>query len=159
MNGTPVPFFGVQMADTPENSKTPDHSETPVAPTIVKKIRNKALIALLFLILVPAVIIVLWIWIALGYSYALGERAGYIQKISKKGWLCKTWEGELAMANLPGTMPQIFTFTVRNDSVAHVIEQNAGKQVSLTYEQHRGVPTACFGETEYFVTGVRRTGP
>ena len=159
MNGTPVPFFGVQMADTPENSETPDHSETPVAPTIVKKIRNKALIALLFLILVPAVIIVLWIWIALGYSYALGERAGYIQKISKKGWLCKTWEGELAMANLPGTMPQIFTFTVRNDSVAHVIEQNAGKQVSLTYEQHRGVPTACFGETEYFVTGVRRTGP
>lgn len=159
MNGTPVPFFGAQMADTPENSETPDHSEAPVAPTIVKKIRNKALIALLFLILVPAVIIVLWIWIALGYSYALGERAGYIQKISKKGWLCKTWEGELAMANLPGTMPQIFTFTVRNDSVAHVIEQNAGKQVSLTYEQHRGVPTSCFGETEYFVTGVRRTGP
>ena len=159
MNGTPVPFLGAQMADTPENSETPDHLEAPVAPTIVKKIRNKALIALLFLILVPAVIIVLWIWIALGYSYALGERAGYIQKISKKGWLCKTWEGELAMANLPGTMPQIFTFTVRNDSVAHVIEQNAGKQVSLTYEQHRGVPTACFGETEYFVTGVRRTGP
>jgi hypothetical protein len=155
------------MADTPENSETPAHSEAPVAPdseapvapSLGKKIRNKALIALLVLIIVPVVIIVLWIWIALGYSYASGERAGYIQKISKKGWLCKTWEGELAMANLPGTMPQIFTFTVRDDSVAHVIEQNAGKQVSLTYEQHRGVPTSCFGETEYFVTGVHRTVP
>jgi hypothetical protein len=155
----PVPFFGAQMDDTPENPETPAESEAPVAPSLGKKIRNKALITLLVLIIVPVLIIVLWIWIALGYSYASGERAGYIQKISKKGWLCKTWEGELAMANLPGTMPQIFTFTVRDDSVAHVIEQNAGKQVSLTYEQHRGVPTSCFGETEYFVTGVHRTVP
>ncbi|HEX9127875.1 MAG TPA: hypothetical protein VF850_01825 [Gemmatimonadaceae bacterium] len=141
------------MADTPEIS------ETPAAPTPATKKRNKALIVLLILILVPAVIISLWVWVTLGYTYALGERAGYVQKISKKGWLCKTWEGELAMANLPGTMPQIFSFTVRNDSIAHVIEQNAGKQVSLTYEQHRGVPTSCFGETEYFVIGVHKTGP
>jgi hypothetical protein len=141
------------MADTPEIS------ETPVAPTPAKNKRNKALIVLLILILVPAVIVSLWVWVTLGYTYALGERAGYVQKISKKGWLCKTWEGELAMANLPGTMPQIFSFTVRNDSIAHVIEQNAGKQVSLTYEQHRGVPTSCFGETEYFVIGVHKTGP
>ncbi|MGH7652686.1 MAG: hypothetical protein ACREMS_12705 [Gemmatimonadaceae bacterium] len=101
----------------------------------------------------------LWIWVALGYTYASGERAGYVQKISKKGWLCKTWEGELAMANLPGTMPQIFTFTVRNDSIAHLIEQNIGKQVSLTYQQHRGVPTTCFGETEYFITDAHKVGP
>lgn len=139
------------MADTPEIS------ETSVTPAPAKKTRNKALIALLILILVPVVIISLWVWVTLGYTYALGERAGYVQKISKKGWLCKTWEGELAMANLPGTMPQIFSFTVRNDSIAHVIEQNAGKQVSLSYEQHRGVPTSCFGETEYFVIGVHKT--
>jgi hypothetical protein len=138
---------------------TPESSETPVAPAPAKKKRNKVLIALLVLILVPVVIVALWIWVALGYTYASGERAGYVQKISKKGWICKTWEGELAMANLPGTMPQIFAFTVRNDSIAHVIEQNAGKQVSLTYDQHRGVPTSCFGETEYFVTGVHRVGP
>jgi hypothetical protein len=140
------------MADTPEVS------ETPIASAPVKKKRPKVLIVLLILILIPAVIISLWVWVTLGYTYALGERAGYVQKISKKGWLCKTWEGELAMANLPGTMPQIFSFTVRNDSIAHVIEQNAGKQVSLTYEQHRGVPTSCFGETEYFVIGVHKTG-
>jgi hypothetical protein len=147
------------MADTPETTETDETRETPAAPTLLRKVRNKALIALLAILIVPVVGGALWIWISLGYTYAMGERAGYIQKISKKGWLCKTWEGELAMANLPGTMPQIFTFTVRSDSVAHVIEQNAGKQVSLTYEQHRGVPTSCFGETEYFVTKVHRTAP
>jgi hypothetical protein len=150
------------MADTPETTpETPHDAETvnaSAAPAGTHKTRNKLLIALLILILVPVVVAALWVWIALGYTYASGERAGYIQKISKKGWLCKTWEGELAMANLPGTMPQIFTFTVRNDSIAHVIEQNAGKQVSLTYQQHRGVPTSCFGETEYFVTGVHKVG-
>jgi len=146
------------MADTPETPHDAETANASAAPVHAHKTRNKALIALIILILVPIVIAALWVWIALGYTYATGERAGYIQKISKKGWLCKTWEGELAMANLPGTMPQIFSFTVRNDSVAHVIEQNAGKQVSLTYQQHRGVPTSCFGETEYFVTGVHKLG-
>jgi hypothetical protein len=143
------------MADTPD---TPDTSPF-VAPAPVKRKHRKVFIVLLVLLLIPAVIVALWIWVSLGYTYSSGERAGYVQKISKKGWICKTWEGELAMANLPGTMPQIFAFTVRNDSIAKVIEQNAGKQVSLTYDQHRGVPTTCFGETEYFVTGVHRTGP
>jgi hypothetical protein len=144
------------MADTTD---TTDTTATPAVPVPPKKKHRKVFIVLLILILIPAVVIALWIWVSLGYTYSSGERAGYIQKISKKGWICKTWEGELAMANLPGTMPQIFAFTVRNDSIARVIEQNAGKQVSLTYEQHRGVPTSCFGETEYFVTGVHRTGP
>jgi len=146
------------MADTPDTMEAPTPTP-PAAPVPAKKKRNKALIALLVLLLVPAVIIALWIWVALGYTYASGERAGYVQKISKKGWICKTWEGELAMANLPGTMPQIFSFTVRNDSIANVLEKNIGKQVSLTYEQHRGIPTTCFGETEYFVTRVQRIGP
>jgi len=146
------------MADTPETPHDAEIANTSATPVRAHKTRNKLLIALLTLLLVPVVIAALWVWIALGYTYATGERAGYIQKISKKGWLCKTWEGELAMANLPGTMPQIFTFTVRNDSIAHVIEQNAGKQVSLTYQQHRGVPTSCFGETEYFVTAVHKVG-
>ena len=137
---------------------TPDTPDTP-APVPVKKEHRKVFIVLFVLLLIPAIIVALWIWVSLGYTYSSGERAGYVQKISKKGWICKTWEGELAMANLPGTMPQIFAFTVRNDSIAKVIEQNAGKQVSLTYDQHRGVPTTCFGETEYFVTGVHRTGP
>ena len=149
------------MADTPDSSDAP---ATPVPdasapPAPVKKKHRRWPIVLFAVLLVPIVIVVLWVWVSLGYAYSSGERAGYVQKISKKGWVCKTWEGELAMANLPGTMPQIFAFTVRNDSIAKVIEQNAGKQVSLSYDQHRGVPTTCFGETEYFVTGVRRMGP
>lgn len=144
------------MTDTPETTEPP---AAPVpAPAPVRKKRRALVIIPILIIVIPAVVFALWTWVALGYTYAVGDRAGYIQKISKKGWLCKTWEGELAMANLPGTMPQIFAFTVRNDSIAQVIEQNAGKQVSLTYEQHRGVPTSCFGETEYFVTSVHRTG-
>ncbi|MFL5489722.1 MAG: hypothetical protein ACJ8AJ_14680 [Gemmatimonadaceae bacterium] len=141
------------MADTPEAT------ETPAPPPAPKKKRNKVLIVLLIVVLIPVLVASLWVWVTLGYTYATGERAGYVQKISKKGWLCKTWEGELAMANLPGTMPQIFAFTVRSDSVAHIIEQNIGKQMSLTYQQHRGVPTTCFGETEYFVTGVHGVRP
>ena len=147
------------MSDTPETTETPvAHDATlPAAPP--KKKRNKAKIALLSLILVPAVAIALWIWIALGFVYSTGERAGYLQKISKKGWVCKTWEGEIAMTPMPGATPQYFQFTVRNDSLATVLEQDAGKQVSLTYEEHRGIPSSCFGDTRYFVTAVRRLTP
>jgi hypothetical protein len=151
------------VADIPEESEASDSpKESAVAPAKAApthKKRNIALTILLAILLIPAVIIALWIWVTLGYTYSTGDRAGYVQKISKKGWLCKTWEGEIAMANLPGTMPQIFAFTVRNDSIARILEENAGKQVSLTYEQHRGIPTSCFGETEYFVTKVHRIGP
>jgi hypothetical protein len=101
----------------------------------------------------------LYVFAALSFSYSSGERAGYVQKFSHKGWVCKTWEGELAMVNLPGTMPEIFRFTVRDDAVAQGLNQSMGRRVALHYEQHRGVPTSCFGETEYFVTAVRPVGP
>lgn len=142
--------------DTPGTVETPTVAPPPPTP---HRTRNKALRILLALILIPAVVIALWIWVTLGYTYSTGDRAGYLQKISKKGWICKTWEGEIAMTPLPGATPQIFAFTVRNDSIAHLLEENAGKQVSLIYEQHRGIPTSCFGETEYFVKAVRRITP
>ena len=112
-------------------------------------------VTLLALIFLPILGFVAWTWGALQISYSSGERVGYVQKISRKGWACKTWEGELAMVNIPGTTPQIFAFSVRNDGVAKQITDGAGKRVALTYEQHRGVPTDCFGETEYYITGVR----
>jgi hypothetical protein len=143
------------MSDTPEPATEP--VVPPPAPPAKKK-HHRVRTIILLIVLIPVVVVALWIWVALGYTYASGERAGYVQKISKKGWLCKTWEGELAMANLPGTMPQIFSFTVRNDSIANVLEQTIGKQVSVTYEQHRGLPTSCFGETEYFISRVNRIG-
>lgn len=97
----------------------------------------------------------LWTWASLSYVYSSGERAGYVQKLSRKGWICKTWEGELAMVNLPGAMPEIFFFTVPDDKIAEEINQTLGRRVTLTYEQHLGIPTSCFGETSYFVTRVR----
>jgi len=111
------------------------------------------------LILVPALVFTIWAGVALTYTYSSGERSGYVQKLSRKGWICKTWEGELAMANLPGAMPQIFVFSVRRDSVAEEINQAmaTGGRVVLNYQEHRGVPTTCFGETNYFVDGVRVT--
>ena len=109
-------------------------------------------------ILSPVVLLTLWTLAVLNFSYSQGDRAGYVQKFSKKGWLCKTWEGELAMVNIPGAMQQQWEFTVRDDSVAQVITNSMGKRVSLAYNEHRGVPTSCFGETQYYVTGVRIIG-
>ena len=94
-------------------------------------------------------------WLTLSWSYSEGERAGYVQKFSKKGWLCKTWEGELAMVSMPGTLTEKFLFSVRDEAVAEKINKTMGKRVSLVYQQHVGVPTRCFGETDHFVSDVR----
>src|SRR6516164_7640833 len=120
----------------------------------VRKRRNWKLRLVLFLIVLPALLLAAYTWLTLNYAYSTGQRSGYVQKISKKGWLCKTWEGELAMTTVPGTAPLIFDFTVRDDATAHRIEQAAGSRVVLRYQQHKGIPTSCFGETEYFVTGI-----
>ncbi|HEY8053534.1 MAG TPA: hypothetical protein VIE42_12110 [Steroidobacteraceae bacterium] len=94
-------------------------------------------------------------WGTLHWSYADGERAGYVQKFSRKGWLCKTWEGEMAMVTMPGTVAEKFQFTVPDDAVAAKLNADIGKRVALHYEQRKWIPSSCFGETEYFVTGVR----
>jgi hypothetical protein len=116
-------------------------------------------LGLILLLLVAGLLLALYLWAALRWSYSEGERAGYVQKFSRKGWVCKTWEGELAMANLPGAMPEVFRFTVRDEGVAARLNESMGKRVSLHYEQHRGLPSTCFGETEYFVSGIRVAAP
>lgn len=94
-------------------------------------------------------------WVVLHWSYSTGERVGYVQKFSRKGWLCKTWEGEMALVSMPGTVAEKFYFTVRDEAVAARINATAGQRVALEYEQHVGIPSTCFGDTQYFVTGVR----
>lgn len=78
-------------------------------------------------------------WSALNWSFSSGERAGYVQKFSHKGWLCKTWEGELQMIPIPGAIPEKFIFSVRDEAVAQNINNAMGKKVALHYEQHKGV--------------------
>jgi hypothetical protein len=93
----------------------------------------------------------------LNFSYSKGERVGFVQKLSKRGWVCKTWEGDLAMVNMAGQQAQMFTFTVPKDDVAKQIESYAGHRVVLEYEEHKGIPSNCFGDTQYFIVGVKET--
>lgn len=93
-------------------------------------------------------------WLTLHWSYSQGDRAGFVQKLSHKGWTCKTWEGEMAIVTIPGTMAEKFYFTVPSNVIAAKINSSLGKRVALHYEQHKWVPTSCFGDTEYFVTDV-----
>jgi len=129
--------------------------ETPAPPR-----RKHRFLRWLFMIAAFAVLIfAFYTWLSLTWSYSHGERAGYVQKFSRKGWVFKTWEGELSMVSMPGTTPEKFYFSVRDDSVAAGINASLGGRVALMYEQHTGVPLSWWGETEYFVTGVRVIEP
>ncbi len=109
---------------------------------------------LILALLVLAALAALYFWAALSWSYSSGERAGWVQKLSNKGWVCKTWEGELALVSLPGSTPEKFLFTVHDDAIAEQITRVMGKRVSLHYEQKVGLPGSCFGDTRYYVTKV-----
>jgi hypothetical protein len=111
---------------------------------------------MLSLLVIVLAIAALYFAVVLNWSYSSGERAGWVQKFSKKGWLCKTWEGEIALVSMPGAIPEKFEFTVTDEAVAEQINRVMGQRVSLHYEQKVGLPTTCFGETRYYVTRVVR---
>jgi hypothetical protein len=114
-------------------------------------------IVLYFIALVAATLLVFvaYTWAMLHISYSDGERAGYLQKFSTRGWICKTWEGEILLTSMPGAIPEKFEFSVRDENVAKQLTDATGKRVILSYSQHKGVPTQCFGETEYYITKVQ----
>jgi hypothetical protein len=151
---------------TPQPTPAPTPPPAPAAPppaapavsdAEVARPRAKrwAKTAVVSVVLGAALLFALWAAITLNYVYESGERAGFVRTLSKEGWICKTWEGELATAQPLDTVPQLFSFTVRSDSIARVIQRTIGDRVALHYERHLGLPGRCFGETEYFVTGVR----
>ena len=109
----------------------------------------------LWALLIPIVLFGLYTWAALNWVYSSGERAGYVQKLSQKGFVCKTYEGELVLVSMPGTQAEKFFFTVRDARVAKRINETVGKRVRLIYEEHIGIPTSCFGESNYFVQDVQ----
>ena len=110
------------------------------------------LILLVVLILAP----ILWTWFSLSWAYSEGERAGVLQKFSKKGWICKTYEGELALYIVGGVAPQIWYFSTRDEDLARELSQAVGQQIRLHYTEHRGVPTNCFAETPHFAQSFQR---
>ena len=116
---------------------------------------NKFLKSLIILLVTAIALFGLYIYGALSWSYSTGERAGFLQKVSNKGWICKTWEGELSLVAMPGAAPEKFLFTVRDEAVAQKVNAAAGKRVTLNYEQHKGLPSSCFGDTDYFVVDVK----
>lgn len=115
---------------------------------------KKVSIVFIIFLLAGALLLAAYTWLALSFSYSDGERAGYLQKFSKRGWVCKTWEGELLLTALPGTIPEKFQFSVRDEEVAKQLTAAAGKRILISYSQHKGVPTECFGETEYYADKV-----
>jgi hypothetical protein len=113
---------------------------------------------LALLVLAVAGVAVLYTWLSLSFEYSNGERAGALQKFSRKGWVCKTYEGELALYVVAGVQPEIWYFTVRDPAVAQQLSAAVGQRVQLHYAEHRGIPTTCFGETGYFVDRLTAIG-
>ncbi len=130
-----------------------------MADLITKSSKSNSKLGKLFkvfiwLLLIPVLLFALYTWGALKWVYSSGERVGYVQKLSEKGFVCKTFEGELVLVSMPGTQAEKFLFTVKDPEVAKKINASIGKRVSLTYEEHKGIPSSCFGETSYFVQAV-----
>ena len=117
--------------------------------------RNRWKLILVALVGVVGAVVALWTLVTLEFSYSDGDRIGYVQKFSHKGWICRTWEGELAMTQVPGVPPQIFLFTVRDAEMAKRVAAAEGKKVALHYKEKRGLPSSCFGDTGYFISDVR----
>lgn len=116
----------------------------------------KAWKIVIVVIVVPIALAALYLWVVLSWAYSDGERAGILQKLSRKGWLCKTYEGELAISIIPGVIPTLWDFSVRDKRVLDELNAALGKRVVLHYSEHVGVPS-CFGDTSYFVNRVRVT--
>jgi hypothetical protein len=119
--------------------------------------RRKFILGGTLLVVLPILAMALYTFASLSWAYSDGDRSGLLQKFSRKGWICKTFEGELALSYAPGLAPVIWNFSVRDEAVANKVNESLGKKVVLHYTEHRGLPTDCFGETSYFVDGVRIT--
>ena len=123
-------------------------------PASPRRRRLRAWAIVLGVLIVPFVVFSLYVGMMFAFSYSEGDRAGVLQKFSRKGWVCKSYEGELAMTTVPGVAPTIWAFSARDDAVASRLSQAIGKKVVLHYAEHPGIPTSCFGETRYFVDSV-----
>jgi hypothetical protein len=132
---------------------SPEQEQDPVPPA--RRRRSKVPLIIALLLLSPILVLALYTVVVLNWSYSDGDRSGYLQKFSRRGWVCKTYEGELAMSSVPGVAPTIWTFSVRDKDVARKLNENLGRPVVLHYSAHRGVPTTCFGTTDYYVDSVR----
>lgn len=96
----------------------------------------------------------------MAYKYSEGSRTGTVFKLSEKGSLCKTWEGQM-MQNGYGAVggqgtTASFDFTVWDESLLEKIKdaERRGKQVELEYRQAKWT-LSCLQDSEYVATGIR----
>ncbi|HSB54679.1 MAG TPA: hypothetical protein VLD58_09995 [Gemmatimonadales bacterium] len=129
---------------------TPDAAPAPPPSRRLPKLRTVLILALV----IPVVLLSIYTWLALHWDYSNGYRSGLLQKFSQKGWLCKTDEGELWQSVVTNVAPNVWYFTVRDPNIKQALDTLVGKNVRLHYTEHRGVPTSCFGDTNYYVDGV-----
>ena len=118
-------------------------------------IGKKAIKVVALLVLLVVVAVTGYVYASLNWSYSQGDRVGYVQKFSEKGWVLKTWEGELQMLPVPGALPEKFLFSVRKKDVIAKLNASLGKKVAVTYQQHKGRPVRLFGDSEYFIVDVK----
>jgi hypothetical protein len=117
--------------------------------------RIKKFLKWLGIILIPIILFVAYTFFTLHWVYSSGERIGFVQKISQQGFICKTYEGEQVLVTVPGTQAEKFFFTAKNEAIYRKINETNGQRVRLLYQQHKWIPTSCFGDTEYFVYDVK----
>jgi hypothetical protein len=123
--------------------------------TVTRRSRGGIGLTLLLILGVLVVLFAGYLAFVLNWAFSEGERAGVVQKFSRRGWVCKTWEGELAITTVPGVAPVIWQFSVRDDQAAAQLRDAVGQWAVVHYREHRGIPTTCFGETGYFVDSVK----
>jgi hypothetical protein len=142
-------------------STEPAGQSAPAAPPAPQTFFRRHRVKIVLLGVLASGIGGVWLWVfaTLKFSFSTGDRVGYVQKLSRRGWVCRTWEGELAMTPVPGAVPTIFAFTVPDAQIAKKIDELEGKKVALHYEEKKGIPSSCFGDTRYFITDVRVLPP
>lgn len=119
--------------------------------------RLKIGIAIIFLLIIATICFFIF------GSYSEGYRAGNVMKLSKKGVIFKTWEGELNVGGLQGggeggdMATTVWSFSVSNDEVVKQIEKavDDGSKVKLHYVEKYFQLDFC-GDTKYFVTEVEK---
>ena len=153
----PLPAEDVERERPAESAVPPVVAKPVVVETPWHKRWSTRVLAAL--IILPLLGFAIWAAVTLNVVYERGERYGYVQEFAKQGVVCATWEGELAETNVPGVAPDVFRFSVRDNAVAADVQASIGKRVALSYEEHRNVPTSCFGKSDHFVTGVRVEEP
>ena len=93
------------------------------------------------------------------YDYSEGYRAGLLQKVSYRGNIFKTYEGEMILSSVQSNTnvalaSEKFLFSVKDKNTAIRLEQLQGKYVVVHYHEKNGKLPWC-GDTKYMVDSVR----